>query len=111
MSTEVDSPVFSVNSLTHRALGPLLRLTAPGLDLRLTPREAQTLALALKAVAEGRSAEREVFMSPMASDGYFVGRVEGWGMAVEAGAEALRMDWATVTRLAEALASMASTEP
>jgi hypothetical protein len=107
MSGETDSPVFSVDCLTHRALGPLLRLTAPGLDLRLTPQEAHTLALALRAVAEGRSAEREIFMSPMASDGYFVGRVADWGLAVEAGDQAIPLPWPAVTRLAEALASPA----
>jgi hypothetical protein len=103
MSAEADSPVFSVDSLTHRALGPLLRLTAPGLALRLTPREARTLALALRAVAEGRSAERDIFMSPIASDGYFVGRADDGGLAVEAGAGALALPWPAVTRLADAL--------
>ena len=107
MSGEADSPAIHVDSLTHRALGPLLRLTAPGLALRLTPQEAQTLALALKAVAEGRSAEREIFMSPMASDGYFVGRVEDWGLAVEAEGQAIPLPWPAVLRLAEALASPA----
>ena len=107
MSAEGDSPSFSVDSLTHRALGPLLRLTAPGLDLRLTPQEARTLALALRAVAEGRSAEREIFMSPIASNGYFVGRVEASGLAVETSDGLLTLDWPVTMRLAEALASAA----
>ena|SRR6185369_11292061 len=104
---EADSPAFSVDSLTHRALGPLLRLTAPGLDLCLTPQEARTLALALRAVAEGRSTEREIFMSPMASNDYFVGRVQAWGLVVEASHGPLPLEWPAAIRLADGLASTA----
>lgn len=105
-----------VTQTSHRALGPMQALelgwgqeadAPPALSLRLLPQEAHTQGLALRAVAEGRSPERELFMSPMASNGLFVGRVEAAGIQVElAGATlpaALPLDWPQVARLAALL--------
>jgi len=65
----------------------MVRLAIPdgqdnGLDLLLTPVEATTLSRALHAVAEGNSAEKEIFMCPIASDGHFSGLVTEAGMAI-----------------------------
>lgn len=93
---------FTVTPVTHRMLGPLLRLTlADGLALDLTAEEAAILSRALRAVAEGRSAERTIFMSPIASDHDFTGAVDGDGVAVGT----TRLDWPEVRALADALAS------
>ena len=97
---------FTVEPFRHRALGPLLRLmvgNAPALDL--TPNEAAILSRALLAIREGRSAERTIFMSPIASDGDFTATVVGDGLALgeEGGHGRVRLSWPEVERLAQAL--------
>jgi hypothetical protein len=95
---------FTVESVRHRALGPLVRLRvgeAPALDL--TPDEAAILSRALSAVQGGRSPEHTIFMSPIASDGDFTATVEGDGLAVGDG-EQHRLSWPEVERLAGLLA-------
>lgn len=100
MSGETDTPLFRVDSLTHRALGPLKALTvASGPALRLTPQEATTLSLALAAVRDGRSPEREIFLSPIASDHYFCAHVGPTGIAVETPAGLEPLPWDAVSGL------------
>ena len=76
MRRESDTSPVTVTQTVHRALGPLVVVEVGTLKVRLTPREAHTLALALFAVRDGRSAETELFMCPIASDPIFVARVE-----------------------------------
>jgi hypothetical protein len=100
MSGETDTPLFRVDSLTHRALGPLKALTvASSPALRLTPQEAATLSLALAAVRDGRSPEREIFLSPIASDHYFCAHVGPTGIAVETPAGLQSLAWEAVSDL------------
>jgi hypothetical protein len=80
---------FTVESVRHRALGPLVRLRVG---------EAPALA-----VQGGRSPEHTIFMSPIASDGDFTATVEGDGLAVGDG-EQHRLSWPEVERLAGLLA-------
>lgn len=94
----------AVEAVRHRALGAMVRLRlGENLSLDLTPQEAGTLSLALAAVRAGRSPEREIFMSPIASDGMFVGRVTDSGMIVDTEAGGLPLDWCQVEQLAEML--------
>ncbi|WP_153163000.1 hypothetical protein [Zoogloea sp. 1C4] len=59
---KTDNPPFSVTDTTHRGLGRLLVLRlGDALKVRLTPIEAHTLALAMFAVRDGRSPEKELF--------------------------------------------------
>jgi hypothetical protein len=74
---------FQVLQCDHRAFGRLIRLSLDG-DTRLdfTPEEAATVSRALTAVREGRSLEREIYMSPIASDHEFSGAVLTEGVRV-----------------------------
>jgi hypothetical protein len=96
----------SVSSTQHRALGRLVNLQLPdGLLLRLTMAEASSLSFALVAVREGISPEREIYMSPIASDAAFVGTVRDDGMSIAMHEGALELDWSGVGLLAESLAT------
>ena len=97
-------PSIQVNHSAHRALGRLIRLTLDG-DIRLdfTPEEAATVSRALTAVREGRSTEREIYMSPIASDHEFSGVVLADGVRVTVGGRAAQLGWAEVERLAQDL--------
>lgn len=107
-SQESDKSPFTVTDTTHRALGPLLVLKlGDTLTVRLTPVEAHTLALALFAVKNGRSAETELFMSPIASDAIFVAPVGPGGIAVETPAGPIALAWADVEVLATRLSPAA----
>jgi hypothetical protein len=69
-------PMVRVISVKHPALGRLIRLEgAAAQPVLLTEAEAQTIALALLAVRDGRSAETEIFLSPIASDAAFEAKV------------------------------------
>ncbi|HMV64369.1 MAG TPA: hypothetical protein PLN96_13880 [Zoogloea sp.] len=107
MRRESDTPPFAVTQTVHRALGPLVVLEVGALKVRLTPREAHTLALALFAVRDGRSAETELFMSPIASDGIFVAPVGSDGIAVETSAGPVALDWQAVGELGAQLSPAA----
>lgn len=105
---EADKPPFSVSETTHRALGRLLTLKVGGtLTVRLTPHEAHTLALAMVAVRDGKSAETELFMCPIASDAIFVAPVAADGISVETPGGPQAIDWSAVSRLAAALSPAA----
>lgn len=97
---------FSAGSLQHRAFGRLIRLQlADDLVLKLTPAEASSLSFALVAVREGISPEREIYMSPIASDAAFVGTVQDSGMRIATPNGALELDWGSVGALAGVLAT------
>lgn len=96
---------FEVGSTQHRVLGKQIRLKlADDLVLRLTPAEASSLSFALVAVRDGISPEREIYMSPIASDGAFVGTVHDAGMRIATPNGMLELSWSGVGTLAGALA-------
>lgn len=97
---------FEVGSTQHRVLGKQIRLKlADDLVLRLTPAEASSLSFALVAVRDGISPEREIYMSPIASDGAFVGTVHDAGMRITTPKGELDLDWSIIGKLAESLAT------
>lgn len=96
---------FSVESVQHRVMGQQIRLRFAGdIELRFTPAEASSLSLALVAVRQGISPEREIYMSPIASDEAFVGKVLEAGISVSRSGEAIELDWLAVDKLASSLA-------
>ena len=97
-------PSIQVNQSAHRSFGRLIRLTLDG-DTRLdfTAEEAATVSRALTAVREGRSAEREIYMSPIASDHDFSGTVLAEGVRVTIAGRAVELGWNDVDRLARDL--------
>ena len=96
---------FSVRSINHRILGKQIKLQfADDFVLNLTQAEASSLSFALVAVRDGISPEREIYMSPIASDVAFVGTVKDSGMSIATGNDVVELSWAKVTKLAEALA-------
>lgn len=89
-----------ISVLRHPALGRLIRLEGvAAAPLSLTPQEAATIARALSAVREGRSSEREIYLSPIASDASFQALVEAEGL--RCGERFLH--WAMAERLAAQL--------
>ena len=104
MSERSELP-FSVSSQLHRILGKQVQLRfTDDFILRFTPAEASSLSFALVAVRDGVSPEREIYMSPIASDAAFVGAVQDNGMSIATPLGALELDWPSVGRLAESLA-------
>ena len=96
---------FSVSSQLHRILGKQVQLKfADDFILRFTPAEASSLSFALVAVRDGISPEREIYMSPIASDAAFVGTVQDGGMSIATPLGALELDWSSIGKLAESLA-------
>ena len=100
------SPSLQVRQSAHRSFGQLIRLTLDT-DTRLdfTVEEAATVSRALTAVREGRSVEREIYMSPIASDYEFSGTVLPHGLRIAVAGTALDLDWDGVDRLARELLS------
>lgn len=97
--------LFSVSGTRHRLLGKQIELQlAEDFVLKFTQAEASTLSFALVAVRDGISPEREIYMSPIASDAAFVGTVLDHGMSIAMPAGALELDWSKVGLLAESLA-------
>jgi hypothetical protein len=87
-------------------MGRQIRLRfADDIELRFTPAEASSLSLALVAVSRGLSPEREIYMSPIASDDAFVGKVQESGMRVAVRAGDIALDWSDIESLAAALAA------
>lgn len=96
------SEKFSLVIASHKHFGAL-----PGAPpRRFTLQEALIVSRALDAVAMGASPERQIFISPIASDCDFEAHVEDGGIVVS-GAEGLRLDWAETRALSEALRSFA----
>lgn len=101
----MSDPRYAVSSVQHRVLGRQIRLRfADGIELRFTPAEASSLSLALVAVSRGISPEREIFMSPIASDEAFVGKVGTAGVTVALPGSDIPLDWPGTDALAAALA-------
>lgn len=94
----------------HRALGPMLtlRLGRAIPALALLPAEARSLGNALWAVCSGASAERELFLSPMASDHWLVVRAGESAFEFEVGGENCALALASAAALAEVLLAAAS---
>ncbi|ARN80035.1 hypothetical protein [Methylocystis bryophila] len=96
---------FSLEPFAHGFLGPLIALRLPGQPRRrLTLQEATILSRALDAVAKGASAERLIYMSPVASDCDFEARVVSSCLVVvmEGFADA-RLSFEEAMQLAQAL--------
>lgn len=101
-----ESMHFAVSSSQHRVLGKQIRLQlGDDFVLRLTPAEASSLSFALVAVRNGSSQEREIYMSPIASDDGFVGIVRESGMSIDVRNGLLELDWQSVEKLSEELAA------
>jgi hypothetical protein len=99
-------PNFSVSSIQHRVLGKQIKLQlADDFVLKFTQAEASSLSFALVAVRDGVSPEREIYISPIASDVAFVGEVKEFGMNIEIGNDTVELDWDNIGKLAEALAA------
>lgn len=96
---------FRLESVQHRALGRLLRLSLADdlLVLALTPEEAFSLALALAAVCDGMRREQGLYLSPIASDRAFDARIEADGVAIALNSGELHLDWPQVAALAALL--------
>jgi hypothetical protein len=96
---------FAVSNTQHRAFGKLIRLQlAEDCVLRFTASEASSLSLALVAVRQGISPEREIYMSPIASDAAFIGNVTDAGVNITMPNGVLKLGWEEVGALAEGLA-------
>jgi hypothetical protein len=101
----VSDPRYAVSSVQHRVMGQQIRLRfADDIELRFTPAEASSLSLALVAVSRGISPERELYMSPIASDEAFVGKVGAAGVSVVMRGGDMPLDWSETDALAAALA-------
>lgn len=102
--------LWSVTAIEHRMLGPMIRLDVAGLGFDLTAQEAAILSRALAAVREGKSQVDEVYMSPIASNGDFSGKVGGDCISVAA-EPPIALAWEEVGKLAAALAGLAGPMP
>ncbi|MGC1861891.1 MAG: hypothetical protein WA733_12405 [Methylocystis sp.] len=101
------SQKFSLTETPHGAFGVVAILEFPGQPARgFTRQEAAVVSRALIAVARGTSAERQVYMSPIASDHDFEARVTEAGVVVISdGCVGLQLDWNDVDALSRRLAS------
>lgn len=99
------SEKFSLSVAPHGAFGVLATLTLVGQPARrFTLREASIVAKAVEAVALGASAERQIYMSPIASDQDFDARASREGLTIAlAGFPALFLAWPEAAALADAL--------
>jgi len=104
---------FSVALLLHGFLGPLIALTLPGQPRRnLTFAEAAILSRALAAVAQGASVERQIYISPVASDCDFEARVISSGLVVVSpGRPDATLTFEEALRLADALRGATEASP
>lgn len=99
------SEKFNLVTKSNAAFGMLAILNVVGQpSRRFTAQESEIVARALDAVATGASAEKQIYMSPIASDHDFEARVESTGVVVTAHdcADAA-LDWDDMLALAEAL--------
>ena len=100
---------MDIDCITHRAFGQLVTLKAGDQpQRRFTAQEAEILARALTAVAEGKSAEDRIFMSPIASDAEFEAVAQAGGVSVAApGAPDVFLDHRAMLGLAAQLRAAA----
>ena len=96
---------FDVTIAPHGAFGALATLRLAGQPLRrFTRQEASIVARAIEAVALGASLERQIYMSPIASDHDFEARVESVGLLVVCDlCPDIRLSWPDSSELARAL--------
>ncbi len=105
MNERSDLP-FKLGRRRHRFLGDQVQLQlTDDFVLRLTLAEASSLSFALAAVRSSLSEEREIYLSPIASDADFVGTVQDWGVSIATPIGAIELGWTSVGLLAESLAS------
>ncbi len=105
MNERSDFP-FAVSGCQHRAFGKQVKIQlADNFILKLMQAEASSLSLALIAVRDGISCEREIYMSPIGCDAAFVGAVCDRGVNIVTPAGQLELDWINVGFLAESLAA------
>jgi hypothetical protein len=93
----------------HRVFGALATIRAGAQpERRLTRQEAGILSRALAAVAEGKSPERQIFMSPIASDNEFEAQAQEDGVLLRSdGAADIFLDWTETRALAASLSAFA----
>lgn len=106
MPDNAKSP-FSVDTAQHRVLGRQVCVRfGDDFILKLTQKEASSLSFALVAVRDGVSPEREIYMSPIASDVAFFGMVEDQGMSIQIPGGFIELNWVSVGLLARAMADV-----
>jgi hypothetical protein len=98
---------FALAATQHQAFGRLLTLSVSGQPpRRFTAQEAAIVADALAAVAAARSTERQIYMSPIASDQEFLANVEMGGVVITLdGCVDVALDWSETIELARELAT------
>lgn len=96
---------FDLTVTPHGAFGALATLRLAGQPpRRFTLGEASIVARAIDAVASEASPERQIYMSPIASDQDFDARVQPDGLEViTSTGPALRLSWREAAELAQAL--------
>lgn len=95
---------ITVAAAQHRFLGAMVRLSLPGgASALLTRDEAATIARALAAVRDGRSRERTIYLSPIASDHAVTATVWFDGVTLAIGPAEHPLDWSGVDEAAAAL--------
>jgi hypothetical protein len=106
------SQIVEVAAAEHRVFGALVTIRVGAQpQRRLTRDEAAILSRALDAVATGASVERQIFMSPIASDHDFDALAQDDGLAVRAeGFSDVLLDWTQTRTLAAALSKCAGGE-
>jgi hypothetical protein len=106
-------PSYSFTSASHAAFGALAALAIPGQPVRrFTQQEALILSRALAAVAQGASAERHIYMSPIASDCDFDAQVAENGLLITApSCPDAALNWQESNMLAGQLAHFGGVAP
>lgn len=108
-SSNIMSHSFTLTTAKHEAFGLLATLTIRGQPARrFTCQEALIVSRALAAVADDASAERQIYMSPIASDHDFDAQVGENGITLIAdGCPEAKLDWSEARALSRRLASFA----
>ncbi len=98
---------FTLAAMQHQAFGRLLTLSVAGQPpRRFTAQEAAIVACALAAVAAARSAERQIYMSPIASDREFTANIGTGGVVITLDGYAdVALGWSETAELARELAA------
>jgi hypothetical protein len=101
------SQIVELAVTQHQVFGALATFKVGAQPLRrFTKEEASILSLALVALARGISQERQIFMSPIASDLDFEASAQADGVAIHAdGFADVFLDWSETQALADALSS------
>lgn len=95
---------FVVYAVQHRVFGKQVCVQfAEDFVLKLTLSEASSLSFALLAMRDGKSIEREIYMSPIACDVAFSGYVHDCGISIPDAR--LELSWTDVGLLAGNLAA------